>query len=113
VPPPPPTAGRARADLDPLFGLDDASKPLRSRLLAVPALRAQYLAYVREIAEKWLNWNTLEPLVREYQGVIAAEVKADTRKLYSFERFQADVAEAPNSLKNFVDKRRAFLLKTP
>jgi hypothetical protein len=40
-------------------------------------------------------------------------VKADTRKLYSLERFHADVAEAPTSIKNFVDKRRAFLLKTP
>ena len=111
--PPPPTAGRARVDLDPLIGLDDESKPLRSRLLAVPALRARYLAYVREIAEKWLDWNTLEPLVRQYQSLIANEVKADTRKLYSWERFQGDVAEAPNSLKNFVDRRRAFLLKTP
>ena len=113
APPPLPAAGRARADLDPLFGLDDASKPLRSRLLAVPALRAKYLAYVREIAEKWLDWKTLEPLARQYQSLIAEEVKADTRKLYSFERFQADVADSPNSLKSFADKRRAFLLKTP
>jgi hypothetical protein len=102
-----------RVDLDPLIGLDDASKPLRSRLLAVPALRDRYLAYVREIAEKWLDWKTLEPLVRQYQSVIAEEVKADTRKLYSWDRFHADVAEAPNSIKNFVDRRRAFLLKTP
>jgi spore coat protein CotH len=113
LPPFPPTFGRARVDLDPLIGMDDASRPLRSRLLAVPALRARYLAYVREIAEKWLDWKTLEPLVRQYQGLIAEEVKVDTRKLYSWERFQADVAEAPNSLKNFVDRRRAFLLKTP
>ena len=50
--------GRARVDvsLDPLVGLDDASKPLRSKLLAVPALRARYLRYVREIAERWLDW---------------------------------------------------------
>ena len=113
LPPFPPTFGRARIDLDPLIGLDDASKPLRSRLLAVPALRARYLAYVREIAEKWLDWKTLEPLVRQYQNLIAEEVKADTRKLYSYERFQADVAESPTSLKHFVDSRRAFLLKTP
>ena len=113
LPPFPPTFGRARVDLDPLIGLDDATKPLRSRLLAVPTLRARYLAYVQEIAQKWLDWNTLEPLVRQYQSVIAEEVKADTRKLYSWERFQADVAEGPSSLKDFADRRRAFLLKTP
>ena len=45
--------------------------------------------------------------------VIAEEVKADTRKLYSWERFQTDVAEGPSSLKDFADRRRAFLLKTP
>jgi spore coat protein CotH len=111
LPPFPATFGRARVDLDPLIGLDDASKPLRSRLLAVPALRERYLAYVKEIAEKWLDWKTLEPLVRQYQALIADEVKADTRKLYSFERFQSDVAEGQQSLKSFVDRRRAFLLK--
>ena len=36
------SAGR-RADLDPLVGLDDTTKPLRSKLLAVPALRQRYL----------------------------------------------------------------------
>ena len=43
---------RASADLDPLVGLNDTTKPLRSKLLAVPALRQRYLSYVREIAEK-------------------------------------------------------------
>ena len=31
--------GGASAELDPLVGLDDPTKPLRSKLLAVPALR--------------------------------------------------------------------------
>ena len=43
--------GGGGADLDPLVGLDDTSKPLRSKLLAVPALRERYLAYVRDIAD--------------------------------------------------------------
>ena len=87
----PTTFGQAGAELDPLVGLDDASKPLRSKLLAVPALRAKYLGYVREIADKWLDWRTLEPLVRQYQSVIAADVKADTRKLYPTEQFASGV----------------------
>jgi spore coat protein CotH len=92
-------------DLDPLVGLNDSSKPLRSRLLAVPALRAKYLTYVHAIAAKWLDWNTLSPLVTKYQALIAADVKADTRKLDSFEDFQAGVA----ALKNFADRRKAYL----
>jgi spore coat protein CotH len=104
--------GRATVELDPLVGLDDASKPLRSRLLAVPSLRARYLGYVRDIADKWLDWRTLEPMVRRYQALIAESVKADTKKLYSFEAFQSNVATGDDSLRGFAERRRAFLLKT-
>ena len=107
----PATFGAAGAELDPLIGLDDASKPLRSKLLAVPTLRARYLGYVREIAEKWLDWRTLEPLVRQYQSLIAADVKLDTRKLYPTEQFVSAVDQGESSLKSFVERRRAFLLK--
>ena len=40
--------GGRGVELDPLVGLDDARKPLRSKLLAVPALKAKYLANVQE-----------------------------------------------------------------
>ena len=92
--------------LDPLAGVDDLSKPLRARLLAVPALRQRYLAYVRDIAEKWMDWNTLAPLVRDYQSLIEADVKADGRKLYGFDAF------TPGSLQRFFEQRRAYLLQT-
>ena len=108
----PTTFGQAGAELDPLVGLDDASKPLRSKLLAVPALRAKYLGYVREIADKWLDWQTIEPLARQWRSVIAADVKADTRKLYTFEQFEAGFDRGEESLKSFVERRRAFLQKT-
>ncbi len=101
---------QARVDLDPLTGLDDASKPLRSKLLAVPALRARYLGYVRDIAENWLDWKVIGPLAQQYQTLIAADVKADTRKLYTFEAFEAGVSQGDESLKSFADRRRAFLL---
>jgi hypothetical protein len=106
----PATFGQAGADLDPLVGLDDVNKPLRSRLLAVPALREKYLGYVREIADKWLDWRTLEPLVTQYQSVIAEAVKTDTRKLYTTDAFIEEVAASETSLKRFVEARRAFLL---
>jgi hypothetical protein len=106
----PPDFGRAGVDLDPLVGLDDNTKALRAKLLAVPALRARYMGYVRDIAERWLDWTTLEPLVRQYHGLVADAVMADTRKLYSSEAFTAELTEGEESLKSFVDRRRAFLL---
>jgi hypothetical protein len=99
--------------LDPLVGLNDSSKPLRSKLLAVPTLRTRYLGYVREIAQKWLDWRTLEPLVEQYRAILTDQMKVDTRKLYSFEAFQAGVGPGPDSLRGFVERRRAFLLAPP
>ncbi|HET9941936.1 MAG TPA: CotH kinase family protein, partial [Terriglobia bacterium] len=54
-----PTRGRGprgpgNTGLDPLMGLNDLNRPLRSRLLSVPTLQQKYLGYVREIAAKWL-----------------------------------------------------------
>jgi len=107
--------------LDPLAGIDDPDKPLLNKLLAVPSLRTRYLGYVRLIAENWLDWNKLGPIAEQYQSLIAADVKTDTRKLYPFEAFTKGIIEdiagegfrGPSrtmSLKRFADERRAFLL---
>ena len=113
--------------LDPLTGLDDAKKPLRSKLLAVPALRERYLAKVKTIAEDELDWAKLGPVVSGYRELAAEEIAADTRKLSTtadFERLTADKpAEAEEKttpshgsghegmpLRGFADQRRAYLL---
>ncbi|MEQ1758816.1 MAG: CotH kinase family protein [Vicinamibacterales bacterium] len=101
----------ASVELDPLVGLTDSSKPLRSKLLAVPVLRARYLGYVRDIAQKWLEWKTIEPMTRQYQAVIADEIRLDTKKLYSTEAFTAGIAGPGENLKEFMERRRAYLLE--
>ncbi len=114
-PPPPPGGfggrgsgpGGAGPNLDPLVGVNDESKPLRSKLLAVPALRARYLSYVRDIAEKWLDWKTLGPLAEKYHDLIAEDVKVDTRKLFDTAAFENGVT----TVKAFADARREYLLK--
>lgn len=114
-------------ELDPLLAANDASKPLISKLLAVPALRARYLGYVREVAEKWLDWKKLGPIAEGYSALIAEDVKLDTRKLDSTEDFERGLLGedrapeggggpgfgrgAPIGLKAFCDQRRAYLLK--
>ena len=103
-------AGPGAVTLDPLVGLDDTTKPLRANLLAVPALRARYLAYVRDIAEHWLDWRALGPLASKYRALIAADVHADTKKLYTSDAFEAASGSGDESVKVFVDRRRAFLL---
>ena len=56
--------------LDPLTGLDDAKKPLRSKLLAVPSLRERYLTNVRTLAEKDLDWKNLGAVVARYRELV-------------------------------------------
>jgi len=112
-------APTAPLELDPLIGLDDSRKPLRSKILAVPALRERYLQNVRTIAQKSLDWKNLGPVVAQFRTLIEKDVEADTRKLDSFEAFRrttADDAIAAGGrgfefpLRAFADQRRKYLL---
>ena len=105
-------AGGGGLQLSPLVSADDANKPIISKILAVPALRARYLAFVREIAEKSLDWNVFGPVVKEYRDLIAADVARDTRKLYTTDDFMRSTADdaSGGTLRGFVEGRRAFLL---
>ena len=101
--------------LDPLVGLTDTRKALRSKLLAVPKLRERYLGFVREIAEKDLDWKSLGPVVAGYRELLGEAVEADTRKLSSTEAFMRATAEDATTgrgltLKQFAEQRRKFLL---
>ncbi len=121
-------------ELDPLTGADDPGKPLLSRLLVVPGLRARYLQHVRTITEQSLDWQKLRPIVEAYRALIEAEVAADTRKLDTLAAFKSGLgldaaapaaardagpAGAPGprgprmNLREFVEQRRAYLLKHP
>lgn len=111
-------------ELDPLAGSKDANKPLLHRLLQVPSLRQRYLARVRDMATQWLDWKNLGPIATRYHAQIAAEVRADTRKLSSTEAFENGLTkdteqegfrgrESMLSLQNFAAQRRAYLLNHP
>ncbi len=114
----PSAAGVRGLELDPLIAASDDSKPLISKLLAVPEWRARYVGYVREIAEKWLDWDKLGPIASKAHDLIAPEVARDTRKLDSTDAFQASLTQDAGEgfgarsigLKNFADQRRAYLL---
>ncbi len=111
-------------ELDPLVGMDDASKPLRSKVLAVPVYREKYLAHVRTIAESSLDWNKISPFIASQVSLIDDAIKTETRKLGSYEAFTAATRPQANgvhaeqrgghgsmNLKQFMDGRRTYLLK--
>lgn len=123
---PPGGMGSRGMELSPLVGVNDKTKPLRSRLLAVPKWREQYLRNVAEVADQ-LNWKNLGPVVARYRDSIEEEVAADTRKLASLADFRRSTADGPGaaaqepanrrpplpSLREFADRRRAYLLSVP
>ena len=103
---------------------DDAGRSEQGAPAEAPGgagrLRTRYLAYVGDIAEKWLDWKRLGPIVAEYEKLIADDVARDTRKLDSTEAFTlgiygpADGTPPPAStIKGFADQRRAALLSHP
>lgn len=115
--------GDDKADLDPFSGVDNTDSPLLNRLLANPRLRARYIAHVRTIANKWLDWNVVGTVVNEYRALIENDVKVDTRNLSSYQEFLANVAGksvGPDSggrrtppLKSFIQARYKFLMNHP
>jgi hypothetical protein len=104
--------GPVRGELSPLVAQNDMRKPIIAKVLAVPALRERYLGYIREIAEKSLDWNAIGPIVTQYRKLIADDVARDTRKLFSTDDFLRTTADDPASgtLRSFFEGRRAFLL---
>ena len=117
--------------LSPVSQENDMMRPVISRLFAIPHLRARYLAHVRTIANEWLDWDVLQPIIAEYQSLVDAEVKADDKKLYAYEAFATSHnrdqggGEGPGSgrggrgrratpsFKRFVEERAGYLLNHP
>ena len=89
---------------------DNPGRPLIKRLLSNPQWRARYLAHVRTVVDEWLDWEVFEPIVKEYQTLIDAEVQRDDKKLYGYEDFTID---APMDIKRFVTARRELLRNHP
>jgi len=83
----------ASGNSDPMAGTKDPNKALY-RLLAVPEWKAKYAGYVRDIAEKWMTWEKLGPIATRLHNMIAADVKADNRKLSTNERFDQALTDA-------------------
>jgi hypothetical protein len=80
------------------------------RLLSVPHLKQLYLGYVRDIAEKWLDWDKISPLVYEYQELISVDVQVDARNTNTVDAFFNDVETGSSSIKSFMTQRRQYLL---
>jgi hypothetical protein len=128
-------AGGGGVNLSPLVSVNDSGKPLLSKLLQVESLRQRYFGYIRDVTENWLSWDKIGSLAQQYQALIAADIKTDTRKTSTTEAFTSGLTQSSGgfdaggfgggrggrggmgmfggssgSLKSFVDGRRQYLL---
>lgn len=108
--------------LSPTVFEGSTARPLVNALLSFPELRARYLAHLRTIVEEHLDWGVLGPVVTAYQRLIDDAVRADDKKLYGYDAFQASAGTGSSGggfgggspgLRAYVETRRAYLLSHP
>lgn len=117
----PPTFTTFGEQLEPLEGKHDDTKPLIAKMLAIPGWQTRYRNYLSQITDDWLLWTKLGPIAKAWHDSIAAVVREETHKPFSYERFvqeldqyatqDAGEYEDNPSLKSFVTGRRTYLLK--
>jgi len=110
----------ADAKVSPVLHEDNPARPLIYRLLAVPHLRARYLAHYRTITRDWLSRESILPIMDRYLRLISKEVSRDQKKIFSRELFEKNREEDVevgrlqiSGLLSFIDKRRSYLLSHP
>jgi hypothetical protein len=101
--------------LTPLFGIDMNDRPLLKALLAIPHVRARYLAHVKTIVDEWMDWEkAMGPAFQAYHDLIDEEMKRDDKCLYGYEAFKSSLegrsSGRSRSVRDFVESRRDYLL---
>ena len=103
--------------ISPVTHAENNMRPVISRLLGIPEWKARYIAHIKTVVDEWLDWEVMEPVIREYHNLIATEVEKDDKKLYDYNRFMESVdgegIQRTPSFKVFVTQRRDNLLNHP
>jgi hypothetical protein len=106
--------------LDPTEGIDNPDRPLLSKLIQSPTLRAHYYSMLRDIADTQLSWSAHQTTATKWHQQIAPEVKIETHRPSSYisfvRQFDQDVPDdtrepATESLKTFFRLRQDYLRK--
>ncbi|MHC4812906.1 MAG: CotH kinase family protein [Planctomycetota bacterium] len=112
----------ARINVSPYWNsTNSSSRPLLYHAFQVVEWRQRYVTHIHTIVQQSFNWPAVGALVTKYQKMIDADVKADTKKLYTYQQFQDNVTRPATinssfyrttvpGLKEVVDGRAKYLL---
>jgi hypothetical protein len=76
------------SNLDPWYQTTSSIKPAFSKTLQFPDWRERYKAHLRTVVEQSFNWQVLGPMVTRFHALLAPDVAADTKKIYTTQQFQ-------------------------
>jgi spore coat protein CotH len=101
-------------DIDPI-GCLGPSRPLLTRILAVPAFRQQYLAYLQTVLDQYLTEQVQGAWITELDILVEDKIPSSAHEFHSQEDYWMSISaeptlERPLSLLYFVKERRAYLL---
>jgi hypothetical protein len=104
----------------PLSEIDNAKRPLISKLFKNPLYRKIYLAHLRTIVQEQLKSGALMARAQALQREIDSAVKQDTMKLYSYGDFQNSLDKTMKSgqdnvigIRQLMSARSEYLSKHP
>ncbi|MBL8897197.1 MAG: CotH kinase family protein, partial [Planctomycetes bacterium] len=80
--------------MNPWLNTTATSKPAFSKTLIFPDWRERYDAHYRNILETSFSWSVLGPVLQQYHAMIAADVAADTKKIYSTAAFTQNLTQS-------------------
>ncbi len=104
----------------PTLNFTSSSRPLLSRVLAVPELRQRYMAHYRT-ASADLSWDYFGPIFNDLRAMIEPHVQADPKRIYSYAAFQNNFTSTVNlgipglgggsliGIQQFVNQRATYL----
>lgn len=111
---------QALIQYSPIAEIDNAKRPLISKLLKMPLYRKIYLAHLRTIINDNFKSELYLTRAKALQKEIDPWVKQDSIKLYSYTHFQESLEKAmkvgPDNIigiKQLMEKRTAWLLQHP
>lgn len=80
--------------LDPWYMTTNTYRPAFTRTLQFADWRQRYKAHLRAVIDQSFNPTYLNPIINRYYNLIAADVAADPKKLYSTAQFQQNLNSA-------------------
>jgi len=108
--------GNASSNLSPFYNTTNSKRPILSQTMQFARWKARYIAHYRTFVEESFSWQELGGLITKYQKMIANDVAADAKKIYTTAQFSQNVTQDVvigrtriRGLKPLIEARRLYL----